>query len=225
MQPADHTPPPQPSAARGLERAEWTALGAAVLIVLLQAGGALPAALEYRADAWWREPWRLVGAHVVHVNWRHAIVNAAAWWLVARLFGAELPARRQALAALVALAAVDAGLVLLYPAIAWYRGASGVLHGLFFAGATAWLLGALRTRRAPWWPALLLAGATVKLVIEQPATSLTPYAGWLEAPTVPQAHWLGAVGGTLAGLAFAWRDRQRAGAHGPERNEADARAP
>jgi membrane associated rhomboid family serine protease len=223
-----------------LSRAGIAALCGCAAIVLLQAIAAAPAALEYRAGLWLIEPWRLLGAHLVHVNWPHALVNGAAWWLVVRLFGGELGVLRQAIVLACAALAIDAGLAVLYPAIAWYRGASGVLHGLFFAGA---LLALLAPRRRaddgagyraddraddgaddraddraddgsddaePAWrtrglPALLLIGGAIKVVLEQPQAADTPFADWLGATTVPQAHWLGAVGGSLAGAAMAAR--------------------
>jgi hypothetical protein len=40
-------------------------------------------------------------------------------------------------------------------------------------------------------------------VLEQPATSDLPYADWLVAPVVPQAHLAGAACGTVLGALFA----------------------
>lgn len=194
-----------------LARTEWAALAGAALIVLLQPFGAAGAALEYRRVLLAAEPWRLLTAHLVHVNWEHALINAAAWWLVARLFGPELDLRRHLIALLAGAIAIGAGLAALHPTILWYRGFSGALHALYFAGATCWLAGALarpatRTLRALWLPLALAAGGWIKVVLEQPAASATPYADWLGATTVPQAHLLGAIVGTALGLVFAWRD-------------------
>ena len=73
-----------------LARTEWAALVGAALIVLLQQIDSAGAALEYRRALLAAQPWRVVTAHLVHVNWEHALINAAAWWLVARLFGPDL---------------------------------------------------------------------------------------------------------------------------------------
>ncbi len=197
-----------------LARTEWAALVGAALIVLLQQLDAVGAALEYRRALLAAEPWRLVSGHLVHVNWQHALINAAAWWLIARLFGPDLDVRRQLIALVAGAIAIGAGLALLYPAIDWYRGFSGVLHALYFAGATCWLANALarpdaRTPRALWLPAALALGGWIKVVLEQPVGSATPFADWLGATTVPQAHLFGALAGTLLGLAFAWRDANK----------------
>lgn len=197
-----------------LARTGWAALAGAALIVFLQQLDAAGAALEYRRALLASEPWRLVTAHLVHVNWQHALINAAAWWLVARLFGPDLDLRRQLAALAAGALAIGAGLAALHPAIDWYRGFSGVLHALYFAGATCWLANALarrdaRTPRALWLPAALALGGWIKVVLEQPAASATPYAEWLGATTVPQAHLLGALAGTPVGIAFAWRDAKK----------------
>lgn len=189
---------------------EKLALAGAALLLMLQAAAPLHAVLEYRHAALGAQPWRLLTGHLVHLNWPHALINAAAWWIVVRLFAQELDVRRQLLVIAAAAVAIGAGLWLLHPAIAYYRGFSGVLHALFFAGAGAWLLRALaeqasRNLRALWLPAVLLAGGAIKVAAEQPAGSGTPYADWLGANVVPQAHLLGAVAGALLGLLFAWR--------------------
>lgn len=203
---------PLPNTVRTFSSGEQLAVAGSMALLVLHAAvaaGQVPAtALELRPGLAWREPWRLLSAHLVHINTTHVLINAAGWVLLARLFAPELAARTQALVLLAAALAVGAGLVLLHPAIAWYRGFSGVLHALFFAGAVQWLLAALRgarTLRRLWLPALLVAGGTVKVLVEQPAGSATPYAQWLGAQTVPQAHLFGALAGVVVGLArSAW---------------------
>lgn len=195
-------------------RTEWAALVGAALIVLLQQVDSAGAALEYRRALLAAQPWRVVTAHLVHVNSEHALINAAAWWLVARLFGPDLDLRRQLITLGAGAVAIGAGLAALHPTIAWYRGFSGVLHALYFAGATCWLANALarpdtRTARGLWLPLALAAGGWIKVALEQPAGSATPYADWLGTTTVPQAHLLGALAGSLLGLFFAWRDAKK----------------
>lgn len=191
-----------------LSVAERQALGGAALVLLVQAVVPLHGALEYRHALVASQPWRALTAHLVHVNWVHALLNLAAWFAVARLFAPELRTWRQPLVLAVAALAVTLHLALLHPGIAWYRGFSGTLHGVFFAGASAWLLALLadgeRRPRALWLPAVLVAGGWVKVLAEQPGGSLTPYAQWLGAGIVPQAHLAGAVAGSVLGLLFAW---------------------
>jgi rhomboid family GlyGly-CTERM serine protease len=160
-------------------------------------------ALEYRRALAGTEPWRLLGAHIVHINVLHAAVNLLAWWLVWRLFVEQLTPRRHAVLLLAAAAAVSAGLLALYPAIAWYRGLSGALHGLFFGAAALELVAAWRAGRGQLWPTLLLVGGAIKLALEQPAGDVLPHLEWLGAAAVPQAHLLGAAGGLVAAMLLA----------------------
>ena len=182
---------------------ERVAIGLALALLVLHALGTGDA-LEYRRALLAREPWRVVTGHLVHISWPHALVNAAALWVVARLYADDLGARRQMQALVASALAVSAALAVLYPAIEWYRGLSGALHGLFFAGATKWLLSERpRTARRLWLPAALFVGGWVKVALEQPGGATTPHAQWLGAAVVPQAHFVGALCGTALGALFA----------------------
>lgn len=180
-------------------------LGAGVLL-LLQAVPSLHPALEYRAAIVGSEPWRWLSGHLVHINWTHALINAAAWWIVARLYAPELTPWRQWAVVLASALLISAGLSVLHPSIAWYRGFSGVLHALFFAGGVQWLTVSVRSDgrldvRRLWLPVVLVLGGAIKVLAEQPGGSATPFAEWLGAGTVPQAHMVGASVGVVWGLA------------------------
>lgn len=189
-----------------LAAAERQSLAGAALLLLLQAATPLHASLQYQHGLVAHEPWRALTAHLVHINWTHALINAAAWFIVARLFAPEFTRWRQPAVLVASALAITVSLALLHPTIAWYRGFSGVLHGLFFAGALCWLLRTLRagqtSLRALWLPVLLVAGGAIKVALEQPGGSATPYADWLGAGTVPQAHLAGALTGALLGVIF-----------------------
>lgn len=195
---------------RSLSSAERLALVGAALLLLLQAVPGWHGALEYRAGSGSAEPWRLLTGHIVHINWTHAVINAAAWWIVARLYAPELRPWRQAAVVLASALCISVGLATLHPTIAWYRGFSGVLHALFFAGGVQWLITSLRTSmrstgtldvRHLWLPVVLVLGGAIKVLVEQPTGSATPFAEWLGAGTVPQSHLIGASVGVLWGVA------------------------
>jgi rhomboid family GlyGly-CTERM serine protease len=145
----------------------------------------------------------------VHINWPHALINATALVIVARLFAPDLGAARQGMVLVSAGVVIGLGLATLAPGILWYRGLSGVLHALFFAGAAKWLF-STRTRavRDLWLPAALFAGGWIKVALEQPAGGALPYADWLGAAVVPQAHLLGAAWGSVTGLLLALANRR-----------------
>lgn len=199
----------QRSSRHGLPAPLLAALAGAGLILLLQAMPSIPPLLEYRRAALATQPWRLLAGHLVHVNWTHALVNAGAWLLLAALFASRIGARRQLAIMVIGAVFISAALAVCIPSVAWYRGASGALHALFFAGATAAVGGSLRRRRAPSepLPLALLAGGWIKVALEQPGDGGAIYAEWLAATIVPQAHLLGALAGSALGLLFAARAR------------------
>jgi rhomboid family GlyGly-CTERM serine protease len=188
--------------------AERWALGIAAVVLLLHASG-LGDAFEYRRALLAHEPWRVLTGHLVHINWPHAVINAAALLIVARLFAPDLSAPRQLVVLVTAGVVIGLGLAALAPGILWYRGLSGVLHALFFAGAATWLFSVRHlTARALWLPAAFFAGGWIKVALEQPAGGALPYADWLGAAVVPQAHLLGAAWGSVFGLLLALADRR-----------------
>jgi hypothetical protein len=104
---------------------------------------------------------------------------------------------------------ISLGLAALAPGILWYRGLSGVLHALFFAGAAKWLFSVQqRSLRTLWMPTALFVGGWIKVALEQPAGDALPYADWLGAAVVPQAHLIGAACGSVFGLVLALADRR-----------------
>ncbi len=182
------------------------ALAGSALLLLLQAMPSAASLLEYRRALLPAEPWRLLTAHFVHINWMHALVNAGAWIVLAGLFAPQLGAKRQLLSFALGAVFVSMALAAFNPAIEWYRGASGALHVLFFAGATMALAAALRSRSwsASLLPLALSVAGWTKVALEVPLDpAATPYAEWLAAATVPQAHLWGALFGSALGLVMA----------------------
>lgn len=166
---------------------EWTWPGAVAALALLAAAFGEPAraALRWQRELLLAEPWRLLTGHFVHLDWPHLLLNLAGLAVLWALVGDTLSARRWTLVALAGAAAIGAGLLL--APVGWYVGLSGVLHALLAAGAVAlwpaWRTGAIG----------LLAFLVVKGVLE-----------WFGFTTgdqvVAEAHWLGAIGGFVAGI-------------------------
>ena len=193
---------------------ERLAIAGALVIALLTVFSTVAPLLELRPALLAQQPWRALTGHLVHINWGHALINATAWFVVARLFAPELSGREQALVLAASALAIAFSLALWLPQLVWYRGASGVLHGLFFAGSGRWLARDIsqpvqRHWGALWLPVALFAGGWIKVIAEQPGDASTPYASWLGAHVVPQAHLAGAVTGTLLGALFWWHERKR----------------
>ena len=186
------------------------AAGLPLLVLILLAIELLaPAeALEYRRDLLAAEPWRLLTGHLVHLSLTHALLNCVALMLLGRLFDSRL--RPGELWAVLGGAPVliSLGFWLMLPELQWYRGLSGALHALYFAGCVVWLGEA--TGRGRWLPLVALALGAIKVLVEQPWDASFPFREWLGAAVVPQAHLIGAVLGTAAGFGIrALRARSR----------------
>lgn len=143
------------------------------------------------------EAWRLVTGHLVHLGWGHLWPNLLALGLIGWLFEDLLKPLEWLAVSLVAAFAIDAGLYALEPAVQWYVGLSGVLHGYVACGA--WLM--LRQRKP--FGAVLAIGLAAKLAFEHwwgPVPMTEASAG---GPVIVAAHLYGSVGGLAAGACFA----------------------
>lgn len=156
--------------------------------------------LEYRRPLLWSQPWRLLTGHFVHLSLVHAMLNCVALLLLGRLFAERL--RTVELFTMLGVAPILISLVfwIALPELTWYRGLSGSLHAVYFAGCVVWL--ASTDDRNRWLPVAALAGGALKVLLEQPWDSSFPFREWLDAAVVPQAHLIGAVVGVGAGLVF-----------------------
>ena len=134
----------------------------------------------------------------MHLNLLHALLNGVALLLLGRLFGDRL--RTAELWGLLAAAPVAISLLawLTLPELHWYRGLSDVLHAIYFAGCVVWI--GTAHGRARWLPIAALVIGTLKVLIEQPWDSSFPVHDVLRIAVVPQAHLIGAIVGTAAGL-------------------------
>lgn len=134
------------------------------------------------------QAWRLVTAHLVHLNLRHALLNCLGLALMWALFARDYSRSQWLLIAAASMAAIDAGLWLCDSTIEWYVGSSGVLHGVMAAGTLAQLR---RGERTGW---ILLGFLALKLGYEHWVGAL-PLAG---SAVVVDAHLFGVAGGGAA---------------------------
>jgi rhomboid family GlyGly-CTERM serine protease len=167
-------------------------------------------ALEYRRAVAFTEPWRLLTAHFVHLSFLHALLNGVALLLLGRLFGDRLKPGEFWSILLGAPVAISLAFWLVLPELHWYRGLSDVLHAVYFAGSVVWI--SSTSGRARWLPIAALLVGLGKVLIEQPWDSSFPVHPMLRVAVVPQAHLIGAIVGTAAGLAFRWRRSRNAAA-------------
>lgn len=168
-------------------------LAACAVLLLPELGGeAARVALRYErialaAGEWWR----LLSAHVVHLDLEHAVLNALGMVLMWALFARDYSPLRWLAIYVVSGLTISAGLWFLNPEVEWYVGASGALHGVMTAGTLAHL----RRRDLDSW--ILAAFIVLKLGYEQFAGAM-PFAEG--ATTIKDAHLYGAIGGFVLAL-------------------------
>jgi rhomboid family GlyGly-CTERM serine protease len=169
----------------------WALLGLCALLLLpVLAGESGRAALRYDRTALAAgEWWRLLTAHIVHLDFEHALLNSLGLVLMWALFARDYRPRQWLLIMLVTVLAIDAGLWLRDSTVSWYVGSSGALHGMMAAGTLA------HVRRGDLDGWLLAAFIVAKLAYEQWAGAL-PFSD-SHAGVVVDAHLFGALGGVM----------------------------
>lgn len=168
------------------------ALICALLLAATLGGEPLRQALRYDRNALAAgEWWRLATAHLVHLSFEHAAVDGLALALLWMLYVRDYSPRAWLTILAGAALAIDLGLWVSDSTLIWYVGSSGVLHGVFAAGAAAHLR---RGERDGW---LLAALLIAKLTYEQSVGALPLVPGHV----VVDAHLYGSLGGALAALA------------------------
>jgi rhomboid family GlyGly-CTERM serine protease len=168
----------------------------ALICGLLALGGTdVTEALRYqRAEILHGQLWRLLSAHLVHLGDSHLLLNLCGLGLVWGLFPRELSGPAGWWVLLCSALGVSLGLLVFDPGLVWYVGLSGVLHGLFVAGALRlW-------RERPTEAALMLAVLAGKLIWEQRLGPLPGTSAIAGGPVVVDAHLFGTVGGCLGAL-------------------------
>ena len=137
------------------------------------------------------EMWRLLSAHLTHLGWGHLVMNLAGFWLILALFPTiQSPLRCLILLSLLILG-TSAGLWLLSPEVTWYRGLSGVLHGLLCWGVLKQLKG------QPGVSLFILTFVAIKLAWEQWQGPLPGSESMAAGSVIVDAHLYGAVTGVI----------------------------
>jgi len=182
----------------------WTLPSLALAALLIQVAGAdVQQALRYEREAvLGGELWRLLSGHLVHLGWPHMLWNGAALIVIALLFGRDLSERVWCAVAFFCAMGVALGMLVLRPDVDAYVGLSGVLHGLFAAGAMADAQTHPRTATAM---VVLLAA---KLGWEQLAGPLPGTAAAVGGVVLVDAHLYGAVLGIAAAAVLRLATRQ-----------------
>lgn len=172
----------------------WLVPGIVVLVALalMLSGASAREWLRFdRAGIAAGDVWRLLTGHFVHLGVSHTLLNLAGLVLVWILVGRAYSWRQWLWVMAGSMAAIDLGLWLGSPQLAWYVGLSGLLHGMLAAGIVARL--AHRNSEA-----LILAVVVAgKLAWEQFAGPLPGSEATSGGAVIVDAHLYGVIGGAL----------------------------
>jgi len=190
-----------------LRRRWFLPLSAVAVAASLQAiGSGTRPLLRYERDSIAAgEFWRLASGHFVHLGWAHLLLNAAGLILVWVLVGERHRNATWLWIVVCVIAGIDLGFWFLRPALDWYVGLSGLLHGLLAAG----LLAGLRDRPAE--SAVLIAVLVAKIGYEQLYGALPGSASAAGGPVIVDAHFFGSIAGAVAAAACRIRARAAGG--------------
>src|SRR5277367_5767284 len=171
----------------------WLLLIVLTLDALLGLGDSVNLILRYdrgaiAAGGWWR----LLTAHIVHLDVHHLILNELGLVLMWSLFAEDYDAVEWCVIVLAGALAISSGLWWLSPRVGWYVGASGVLHAVMAAGAAKHLA------ERSWDRWILGLGLCAKLAWEQ-------WSGHAAPLVVVDAHLYGALCGFAVGAALSLR--------------------
>jgi rhomboid family GlyGly-CTERM serine protease len=142
-----------------------------------------------RADINNGQWWRWFSGHFAHTNDMHALMNAAALLLAANLHARYLNSTQQIFLVLLLCALTSLGIYLGSTYLIDYVGLSGVLHGLFVAGACKDIQEKEKTGY------ILLIAIVIKVVYEQVFGASDSVANMINAPVATDAHLWGAISG------------------------------
>lgn len=170
----------------------WVTGSLALLLIALQASssGVFELLVYDRAAIFNGQVWRLITGHLVHLDWSHLALNAAALVGLGFLIETGDDDGRGKLVAVLATsaAAISIALFLFSPTTAYYAGLSGVLNGLFAFICLQYLI---RTRSWVWLG--LLTGGVAKITWE--AAFGPAFSAALLWPPESIAHFAGLIGG------------------------------
>jgi len=146
--------------------------------------------------------WRLLTGHLVHLGGSHLAMNLVGLALIWMLFGRLMSTAAWLATLLTSALTVSLGLLIFNPGLMWYVGLSGVLHGMFLAGAILSIVSGYRAE------ILLLGFIVAKLAWEQWVGPLPGSAEVAGGDVVVDAHLYGAIAGVVVAFVIVlWRRR------------------
>lgn len=135
--------------------------------------------------------YRLISANFIHLNTMHLLMNILGIALVLVFFATHFKTSQWLILLVFSSLFVSIGLFWLNPGVHRYVGLSGVLHGLFIAGAI------IEVRRFPISGWLLFAAIVGKLIWEQTNGAMPGSESMIKGHVLVDSHLYGAISGLL----------------------------
>lgn len=138
--------------------------------------------------------WRLWTGHFVHSHWLHFSLNGAAVLALYVIFIERFRVSDVLLSMLLFPLVISCTLLIFYPYLAWYNGLSGVLHAVVGYACIRFAF-----TRSGWYGLgfFILWGKVLLELLQHYQGYSYELAGMM---VITQAHFIGAVVGTLIGL-------------------------
>ena len=171
------------------------------------------------------QEWRVLTAHLVHLNTLHLLFNLAGMLLLCELLWRDFPVLHGAGLLIAAAVGISGALYWIHPELAWYAGLSGALHGLWAGCALAGCLpvqagsdgftsscSSNRKWLPPRWSVARCISAAgmicliVKLVMESHYGASPRTVRMIGSPVITVAHLYGALAGVF--YILIWRTTQ-----------------
>lgn len=168
-----------------------------LLISVASFGDEAACILQYeRTPVLHGEVWRIFTAHLTHINRNHLSLNIVGIIFIFLLWGDLLTPWKWVAASACCMLGISLGHVLFSPQLNWYRGFSGVLHGLVILGVLREIQGGNK------WYRIVLVAVIAKILSEQTLGPMSMTHQFINAPVVPSAHLWGAISGGAVAYFF-----------------------
>lgn len=148
------------------------------------------------------EYWRLISAHLTHLDWHHFYMNIIGMGLCLLVFRHDLTAKHWLASFLFISLFSSLGLLSIYDEYQRYVGFSDVLHGWILLGAIS-----IIARESKLSLAIFIL-FWIKLIEENSGLQFFTNTGMDQTTIATESHLFGALGGMLYGALFLPEPRQ-----------------
>ena len=142
------------------------------------------------------ELWRIFTSHLTHTSLNHLLLNLFGLLFIFLIWGSRLSPLKWMVSIACCMLGISIGHLLFFPHLDWYRGFSGVLHGMIVIGLIS------EIKRGNKFYLIGLIAVITKLLVEQVFGPLEPTNHFIKTPIITSAHLCGAITGVIVTYIF-----------------------